>query len=168
MSDKRYLKPGEMFFGGETLVETLLGSCVAITLWYPQASKGGICHFMLPERRRVLRSHSRNLDGRFGREAWLWLQQQSRALGQPLDAAQIKLFGGSRVLHSSSAHGGGDIGRKNVELADACLQQAGLQACARDVGGNGHRVVRFDLNTGYVWVRHGDSLADGPFQEMAS
>lgn len=168
MSDKRYLKPGELFFGGETLVETLLGSCVAITLWYPQVGKGGICHFMLPERRRVLRSHSRDLDGRFGREAWLWLLQQSRTLYLSPEEAEIKVFGGSRVLQTRLANGLADVGSKNVEMADACLQRAGLHACARDVGGNGHRVLRFDLATGYVWVRHGDSLVDGPFQEVAS
>jgi chemotaxis protein CheD len=154
MSRRRYLKPGEMFFGGDVLVETLLGSCVAITLWFPQARCGGICHYMLPQRQRELRQHSRGLDGRYGREAWLWLCQQARA--QLLDPAlaEIKLFGGARVLVDTLSPGR-DIGQQNIDLAESCLHEAGLQARARDLGGEGHRVLRFDLNTGEVWLRRG-------------
>ena len=166
MSERCYLKPGEMFFGESTLVETLLGSCVAITLWYPHVRKGGICHFMLPQRQRDLRSHSRDLDGRYGREAWLWLLQQSRAQCLQPELAEIKLFGGSRVLQLKPEQNFADIGAKNIELAEDCLQQAGLQPCARDVGGDGHRVLRFDLRTGYVWVRRGEALPNAVLKEM--
>lgn len=169
MSGKRYLKPGELFFGSDVLVETLLGSCVAITLWYPQAGKGGICHFMLPERQRRLFRHSRQLDGRYGREAWIWLQQQSRAQGLAPETAEIKLFGGSRVLQSSVQVGTvTDVGQRNIEVAEACLIEAGLTASARDLGGDGHRVLRFDLITGDVWVRRGEPLPRAVKKELAS
>lgn len=43
------LQPGEFHFGGaNTRIQTLLGSCVAITLWHPIRRIGGMCHYMLP------------------------------------------------------------------------------------------------------------------------
>ena len=42
------LLPGELYFGQRHLLKTLLGSCVAITLWHPQRQLGGMCHFLLP------------------------------------------------------------------------------------------------------------------------
>lgn len=166
MSGKRYLKPGELFFGRGTVVETLLGSCVSITLWYPDRQLGGICHFMLPQRQRQLFQHSRNLDGRYGVEAWLWLQQQSRSHALLTEQAQIKLFGGSRAVQLNHPEPVTDIGQRNIEQAEACLAEAGLKACARDLGGEGHRILRFDLQTGDVWIRRGEALSQASLKEL--
>ena len=46
-----FLNPGEFHFGGgQTRIRTLLGSCVAISLWHPQRKIRGLCHYMLPSR----------------------------------------------------------------------------------------------------------------------
>lgn len=166
MSGKHYLRPGEFYFGAGELVETLLGPCVAITLWFPLALKGGICHFMLPQRSRHLPSHARDLDGRYGREAWLWLIQQTRGNGLALVDAQVKLFGGSRVLLSKDAPESQDIGSQNIAMAKACISKAGLSVNSCDVGGEGHRVLRFDLLTGEVWVRRGASMPRALSKEL--
>jgi hypothetical protein len=47
-------------------LRTLLGSCVAITLWHPTRRIGGMCHFLLPERKRRTNEPP---DGRYGDEA---------------------------------------------------------------------------------------------------
>ena len=45
------LMPGDFVFGNSELkLKTLLGSCVAITLWHPDKKIGGMCHYMLPGR----------------------------------------------------------------------------------------------------------------------
>ena len=47
-----FLQPGEIFFGdSSTRIRTVLGSCVAMTLWHPQRKVGGMCHYMLAQRR---------------------------------------------------------------------------------------------------------------------
>ena len=44
-----HLQPGELIFGrGRGTIQTLLGSCVAVTLWHPQRRLSGMCHFVLP------------------------------------------------------------------------------------------------------------------------
>jgi len=43
------LGPGDLYFGDRrTRIRTLLGSCVAVTLWHPKAQIGGMCHYMMP------------------------------------------------------------------------------------------------------------------------
>src|SRR5439155_18563598 len=40
-----FLQPGEWYFGdADTRIRTLLGSCVAITMWHPRRCLGGMCH----------------------------------------------------------------------------------------------------------------------------
>ena len=61
------LLAGQLYFGGEaSVVRTLLGSCVGITLWNPKRRLGGMCHFLLPQRAP---DPNGGLDGRFGEEA---------------------------------------------------------------------------------------------------
>ena len=44
-----YLKPGEMHLAMEpTVISTLLGSCVSVTMFHPQRRIGAICHGLLP------------------------------------------------------------------------------------------------------------------------
>jgi Chemotaxis protein; stimulates methylation of MCP proteins len=46
-----FLQPGDWYFGDrDTRIRTLLGSCIAITIWHPRLLVGGMCHFLLPGR----------------------------------------------------------------------------------------------------------------------
>lgn len=45
-----YLKPGEVVVARKpVLVSTVLGSCVAVTMFSPDCGFGAICHAMLPD-----------------------------------------------------------------------------------------------------------------------
>ena len=59
------LMPGQLHFGGHAAtLRTLLGSCLAVTLWHPERRLGGMCHFLLPSRQR---KEDEPLDGALGR-----------------------------------------------------------------------------------------------------
>ncbi|MCY1374176.1 Chemoreceptor glutamine deamidase CheD [compost metagenome] len=165
MSSKRFLNPGDLYFGkGEMVVETLLGPCVAIVLWFPEARTGGICHFQLPGARQVP-EHSRDLDGRYGSEAWVWLKQQARAHALRLPQAEVKLFGGARSL-SGDARQRSDIGGQNIAFVEGLMDSSGVRVVGRDLGGEGCRYIRFDLASGEVWVRRGAALRVRPGEEV--
>lgn len=155
MSQKVFIKPGGWFFGSGALqVETVLGSCVTITLWHPPLKLGGLCHFMLPTR---LRDVQQSLDGRYGEEAALWLKRQARVSGLDIRDCEVKLFGGSRALVGTKAHLG--VGARNICFAEDFLRAEGVSVVSSDLGGQGHRYLRFDLSNGDVWVRHGAPLS---------
>ena len=47
-----FLHPGEFYFGNcNNNIGTVLGSCIAICLWHPRLHIGGMCHFVLPDRK---------------------------------------------------------------------------------------------------------------------
>ena len=89
MAREVILQPGELFFGKEDVVlKTVLGSCIAITLWHPEQKMGGMCHYMLPTRGWP----TTLLDGRYADEAITLLLQAVAQYPPPLDEYEVKLF----------------------------------------------------------------------------
>lgn len=147
--DDVFLEPGDFHFGGgHCRISTLLGSCVSITLWHPELHIGGMCHYILGERRR---SGDMPLDGRYGAEAFeLFLQHVAAAGTRPRDY-QAKLFGGGNMFEDGPA-GSINIGRRNIELGRRLLAEHEIPLVAEHVGGNGRRKLHFDLWSGDVWL----------------
>lgn len=155
MSIRVYLNPGEVYVGRpDERIETVLGSCVAITLWDARRQIGGMCHFLLP-RHGMPHRKPVALDGRYGDEAMALLCEQMTARGVALDGCEVKLFGGARVFEREQAEG---VGQVNADFARALIADAGLMAINQDLGGRGYRYLRFQLDTGDVWVRYGASM----------
>jgi len=148
-----FLQPGEFYFGDEkTRIRTLLGSCVAITMWHPKLNIGGMCHFMLPQNRRKETTHV--LDGRYAVDAMqMFLREIHRSRARPSDF-HAKLFGGGRMFaHSGKANRPISVSEQNVEFGRNIIKQYGFKLMAEDLGGNGHRNIILDLWSGDVWVR---------------
>lgn len=147
-----FLAPGEFFFGDQdTRIRTVLGSCVALTLWHPARLIGGMCHYMLPS--RGLKRGS-ELDGRYGDEAvQLFLNEVKRYRSHPSEY-EVKLFGGGNMFPHAHRHGGLDVGGRNIELGLQMLQQHRFRLKARHMAGAGHRNVVFEVWSGDVWLKH--------------
>ncbi|SMF95114.1 chemotaxis protein CheD [Methylomagnum ishizawai] len=156
-----FLQPGEFYFGGEnTRIRTLLGSCIAITFWHPQARFGGMCHFLLP--RRPDPAPRGHLDGRYGDEALLWLIREAVAHHTDPGKYEVKVFGGGNMFPGSSASGRGEVGLRNIERAFRLLGAYGLPVAAKHVGGHGHRNLIFDVWSGHVWLKFVRTDGQGP------
>ncbi len=156
MSQRIFVNLGEVYFGqGEVQVETLLGSCVAITLWHPTLRLGGLCHFVLPVRphRQPPPAPHAELDGRYGEDALLRLLQEVREHDTQVSDYVVKVFGGGRILGLAGSRT--PIGQANVDFALTMLRRQQIQIMAKDVAGEGYRYLRFDVHSGDVWVRHG-------------
>lgn len=147
-----YLHPGEWHFGGrETLIRTLLGSCVSVALWHPRHKVGGMCHYLLAARKKP---HNSALSGRYADEALLLLVHEILRAGLPLKEFQAKLIGGAETLAASGRTASGhDVAGRNIEAARSLSRLLGLNVLAEDFGGYNARLVLFDLENGDVWVR---------------
>lgn len=144
--------PGEVYFGsGPGPVRTLLGSCVAITMWHPQRRLGGMCHFLVPERRG---RRCDALDGRYGKEAILLLLRHAVAADTHPGHYRFKVFGGGHMFPGAAGTGPKDVGALNVECALQVLNGIGHEVAACHVGDSGHRTVVFDPSSGDVWLQH--------------
>lgn len=144
-----FLNPGDFYFGeGHTRISTLLGSCVSITLWHPRRRIGGMCHYMLTERKRPANAA---LDGRFGTEAFEMFLHHVEAAGTQASAYQAKIFGGANMLTGAGGEKM-DIGPRNVTLGRKLLASKNIALMAEHVGGSGRRKLHFDLWSGDVWL----------------
>lgn len=154
--ERVFLLPGQWYFGATgATVKTLLGSCVAITLWHPRRHLGGMCHFLLPTRARP--SHG-VLDGRFGDEAIELLVREIRKTGTKTEDYEVHLYGGADTM-PDEARVKFNIGERNVEKAWEFIDRYGFALQCVDVGGNEPRNVTIDLMDGQVVLKRGNPLA---------
>jgi chemotaxis protein CheD len=161
-----FLQPGEFFFGDhETRLRTLLGSCVAITMWHPARRIGGMCHFLLPTRGvgTVL-----ELDGRYGDEALALFLKEIADSGTNPKEYQVKLFGGGDMFSGLTKPGSAQVGQRNVDQAQHMLTGLGFPITAQHVGGEGHRNIIFDVWSGDVWVRYQELPQASPAHKGAT
>ena len=157
------LEPGQFYFGADHLrIGTLLGSCVAITMWHPRIKIGGMCHYLLPSRGTTPQPDDEPLDGRYADEALEMFMQKFEQTATAPGEYEAKLFGGGNQFpeHFPGDVAGPraarsiDVPTRNVDAGMALLAGHGLHVRARHVGGTGPRQVVLDLGTGHVWVRH--------------
>lgn len=143
-----YLKPGGLVVADRPfLVTTILGSCVAVTLYNQRSGLGAICHAMLPE-------GSSSADFKFVDKAVGHMVNWFRGKGIANSEIEAKLFGGA-VMFSGS----GDpkrqinVGMANVQMALNMLLSAGIPLVAKDIGGRRGRKILFMSNTGEVLLK---------------
>ena len=150
------LQPGDHYFGeSPTRIKTLLGSCVALTMWHPRTARGGMVHCLLPT--RGTGGGALELSGRFVDEGLRWLLRESARSGIDPGHCELKLFGGSNMFAAFGLDQAQrvPIGEANAAKAVEMMERLGLCFRVRDVGGSVHRALIFDLANGNVWVRYG-------------
>jgi chemotaxis protein CheD len=147
-----FLQPGDFYFGdASTRMRTLLGSCVALTMWHPGRLIGAMSHVMVPSR-----SDDRitDLDGRYADESLLMFFREAARVGTHPRDYQLKLFGGGNMFPGLSIREALLVGLRNVECVRETLAVHGLKVHSEHTGGSGHRTVMFDVWSGDVWLKH--------------
>jgi len=150
--EKIFLRPGEFFFGsGNVQVRTILGSCVAITVWHPGQRIGGMCHYMLPNPKR---HRTGDLDGRYAEDAIdMFLKEIKRHKTTPQEY-QVKVFGGGNMFPEAVRTSVTNIGGRNLQIGQDLLRQHNFRIMSSHLGGEGYRRILFDIGNGDVWVYH--------------
>jgi chemotaxis protein CheD len=159
-----FLGPGDLYFGDrDTRIRTLLGSCVAVTLWHPRALIGGMCHYLIPTRQPGTGHHQlpphelplHELSGRYADEALLILMSELAGAATPPHEYVVKIFGGGNQF-TGYLSPGLDVASRNVDAGLRLLSHHRLIPTAMHLGGRGHRQVILELWSGDVWLRHVD------------
>ena len=163
--DHVVLMPGQMHFGGQAAsLRTVLGSCLAVTLWHPERRLGGMCHFLLPSRRR---NPGDALDGRYGDEALEAMVAQVRQMRTEPSDYHAHLYGGADTMPEGTALKF-NVGERNIEQGFSLVDRYGFQIQGVDVGEDVPRNVTLTLATGEVEMRRGLGRAPLPHLAVAS
>lgn len=147
-SSNVFLKPGEIIVSSKpVLVSTVLGSCVAITMYSPEKNIGAICHAMLPD------NPNNNESLLYVDSAIHHLYRKMIGYGCRADLI-IKLFGGAQVLDFSGYDDSRmAVGKLNIQKAVKILKELGLMVYKADIGGTQGRKLFFSIKTGDVYLR---------------
>jgi len=151
-----YLKAGEIHVSDKpTLVKTVLGSCVAVTMFYPGSGIGAMCHGLLPE------CEERNTCRDICNKAFKYVECSIKSMVREFDRYEIKrgdirvkLFGGADMLSykkiNLKAIG---VGRENIKTALRTIKTADLKIVTTDLGGLHGRKVFFNTSSGEVFMK---------------
>ena len=136
---------GQAVFAAEpSRLTTIVGSCVAVTLYSPRRRLGMLGHIVLPQSRDGTDHPAKYADTAIP-HMLLTLQREGVAASE----LTAKLAGGACMFGDSQFS---RIGENNVQAAIQALESAGIGVVGRDAGGNSGRRVCFDLATGIVIV----------------
>ncbi|MEP1522957.1 chemotaxis protein CheD [Ascidiaceihabitans sp.] len=133
---------GECYVTNDRFVEysTVLGSCVAVCLYEPDAMVGGMNHFLLPGSLEDATG-----DMKYGAYSMELLINGLLKLGADRFKLEAKIFGGSHI--SASSH---QIGLKNQIFTKEFLYREGIPCIAENLGGPYARKLQFVPTTGKV------------------
>lgn len=151
-----HLSPGHWIVTREPqIVVTVLGSCVAVTMFDRGSGLAAICHAMLAEPHPTTRLH----DGdparfRYMTEVLPAMVGAFRRAGILPQTVEVKVFGGGNVIGESRAQDPNWIGGANVAAARRLLEDASLVVVAENTGGRCGSKILFNTATGAVLHKH--------------
>ena len=139
-----FLYPAALFASKNPyMVNTILGSCVAVCLYDPSLKIGGINHFMLPF------WNGQGLPTpKYGNIAVEKLIDKMEILGSKRYNLIAKVFGGGEVIDNQSIHF--NIGERNIKFALSSLEEYKIPILSSSLGGKTGRKIQFNTATGEV------------------
>jgi len=124
----------------DTVLTTVLGSCVAACIRDPGAGVGGMNHFLLPDGGDGAR---RGEAERYGVHLMELLVNGLLKAGAKRDRLEAKLFGGCSFMSGRYA-----VGARNVAFAEKFLKDEGIAYLGGSVGGAQGRRIEYWPTTG--------------------
>jgi len=141
---QHFLYPSTLFTSKEPyVINTILGSCIAVCLYDPILKIGGMNHYMLPNW-----SGNDLVSPKYGNIAIEKLIEKMLVMGSKKSNLQAKVFGGGDLIspQKNSLH----IGERNIRVAEMMLAEHKIPVIASSTGGNRGRKILFHTGTGEV------------------
>ncbi len=143
-----FLKTGQIYISDEpACVNTILGSCISVTMFNSVNKISAICHAFLPNARGS-RSY------KYVDNSIIQMIKEFKKRGIAPDEIDAKLFGGAELLFpKNSSCRLITVGRQNIYSAHETLKKFNLKLINSDIGGDRGRKILFYTNTGEVYLK---------------
>lgn len=129
------------------MINTILGSCVAVCLYDQINRSGGMNHFMLP-----LWNGQGLASPKYGNIAIEKLLEKMISVGSKKSNLIAKVFGGGEVIDTQ--HTRFNIGHRNIDMAVQILDELRIPVKSSSLGGKLGRKISFNTYTGSVSQRY--------------
>ena len=132
------------------LATSLLGSCVAITLYDELSRVGSMAHIMLPD---ISLAKSKENRARFANTAVEIMLKEMIDLGAIRRRIKAKIAGGANMFPTVNRNSTMHIGARNIAAVKNELKKRKVRLVAENTEGNYGRSVEFFLETGLVRIK---------------
>ena len=150
------LKSGEIYVTDKpSLVVTVLGSCLAVTMFNRRLGVGAICHGFLPQCGKK-ESHGKTCNERFKYVDCSIQRMLENMREYEIKNSEIivKLFGGADMFDTKeNGLKTSTVGKQNIATALEFLKREGLKVAASDVAGSFGRKIYFHTDTGEILLQ---------------
>ena len=151
---KCYLKPGEVLLTTEpSLITTVLGSCLSVTMRHKASGMSIICHAVMPARADA-REEIKGNAFLYVDSSLQWMIDRYAEKGIRMRDIEVKMFGGAALFQDpASLQRDASVGQKNIDAATAFLKKHRINLAAWNVGGSRRRKLIFNTETGEVLAK---------------
>lgn len=140
------IRMGELAVAGsESVLSTLLGSCIGLALYDRKNRLGGLAHIVLPH------SHGKtDAPGKYVDTAIPELLQQIQATGGNPQRLNARIAGGADMFNTGSET---TIGVQNIQAVEDALRELRIPVAGRHCGGDQGRRMTFQIESGAVYIK---------------
>lgn len=147
-----FLKPGYIYLPEKpTVISTVLGSSVSVSLFDRVTGTGGMSHFLFPVSKQPEKGTAL-----YGNIAVATLVRMMLENGSSLPHLEAQIFGGAFNPEVCDR----DIGRDNLRMARSILARKRVRIVSEDVGGELGRKIVFNTHTCEIITLKVDRLRD--------
>ena len=149
LPDKKYIHSGQLYVAVRpSVINTVLGSCVAVCLYDSKMQISGMNHYLLP-----LWNNEGLASPKYGNIAIAKLIEAMEAVGCQKKDMVAKLFGGA----SPNGFDGSKnilVGEKNIQIAHNMLSEHRIRVIASDLGGTRGRKISLESHSGRILLKY--------------
>lgn len=147
--EKKYIHSSQLYVAVRpTVIQTVLGSCVAVCLYDMKMQVSGMNHYLLP-----LWNNDGLASPKYGNIAIVKLIEAMEAVGCERKNIVAKIFGGASP-NNLSLDSSVLVGQKNIQVALDSLNENKIKIVASDIGGLKGRKISLESHTGRVILKY--------------
>lgn len=140
-----FLNPGDVYVcSTDCIIETVLGSCVAVAFWDPYLKVGGMNHIVLSKSK----NETQFMSTRFAEHAMETLANEMRKFQSKPTHWKTFIVGGSQQFKNAHYN----VGNDNVLAVKNWLDSKNIPIQLIDVGGSQGRLVKFEPIVGKIRI----------------
>jgi len=149
---RKVIEPGGLYFGDdEDIIYTLLGSCVAVTLWHPVIKIAAMCHVILPAVEEN-KCHHRYADCAV--DKFIFEIKKNNTITSDYE---VGVFGGGNMfpdISNNNTISPSSVGIRNIDEVISLLNKNDFSIKFKDVGGEIARKLTLIRETGEIGIEH--------------
>ncbi len=129
----------------KTLLQTFVGSCIAMCLYDPSTKVAAMAHIMLPKNNT--NDPNPKPEAKFADVAIKIMLDKLKTNNAKINRLKAKMAGGANIFQNEGKSNVFNIGGRNADAIKSLLDEQKIPIVAQDIGSTSGRWIIFDMNS---------------------